>query len=368
MLSLGILAFSAVLSWLTIRIFIKRPVTDVVKALESLIAGDTAVEVKVHYHDEIGTVAQSLDIFRQKLIENEEMSKQADQQKQAALQRAQRIDELNRDFDQNSSEALDSAIAATNQLNSSASSLSSTAEESNAQATTVAAASEQAAANVQTVASATEELSSSIAEIGQLVNRSTGVTEQAVEEAKRTNTTVLGLADAANKIGEVVGLINDIASQTNLLALNATIEAARAGDAGKGFAVVASEVKSLAQQTAKATEEIGGQINGMQSATNEAVEAIGSITKTIDEVSEISSSISAAVEEQNAATAEISRNVQQAAQGTQEVNNNISGVSQAAAETGVAANEVSSAADTMSQQTETLRASIEKYLADIKAA
>jgi methyl-accepting chemotaxis protein len=189
-----------------------------------------------------------------------------------------------------------------------------------------------------------------------------------VTEAEKTNGTVQGLAEAAEKIGAVVELITGIAEQTNLLALNATIEAARAGDAGKGFAVVASEVKNLANQTAKATEEIGQQIAGMQSAAGEAVEAIGGIGKTITEVDEIAATIAAAVEEQGTATQDIARNVQEAARGTQEVSSNIAGVSQGAEETGRGSTQVLEAAGQLSQQSEELRAAVDKFLADIKAA
>ena len=253
------------------------------------------------------------------------------------------------------------------EMQGSAQTMASTAEETSRQATAVAAAAEQASANVQTVASAAEELSNSIQEISRQVAQSNAIARNAVDEAKKTNDKVRGLAEAANKIGEVVKLITDIASQTNLLALNATIEAARAGEAGKGFAVVASEVKSLANQTAKATEEIAGQIGAIQSATGEAVEAIQGIGSTIGQISEIATAIASAVEEQGAATREIAGNVQQAASGTREVTHNIGGVTQAAGETGESATQVLNAAGELSRQAETLRGQVEEFLREVRA-
>jgi len=252
--------------------------------------------------------------------------------------------------------------SAASEMEASAQSMTATAEETNRQSTAVAAASEQAATNVQTVASAAEELSASIREIQQQMATSARIAQQAVEQVDRTDTTVTGLVQAADKIGEVVNLISDIASQTNLLALNATIEAARAGEAGKGFAVVASEVKNLANQTAKATEEIGQQIAAMQTATGDSVQAIRGIGETIKQISEVTTTVASAVEEQGAATQEISRNVQQAAAGTQEVSSNITGVSQAATQTGTAASQVLSAARELAQQGQQLNTEIEGFL------
>jgi len=254
-----------------------------------------------------------------------------------------------------------------NQVQSAAQAMASTAEETSQQSATVAAASEEATSNVQTVASAAEELSSSIEEISRQVSQSTTISNDAVEEATKANEKVQGLAAAAQKIGEVVNLINDIASQTNLLALNATIEAARAGEAGKGFAVVASEVKSLATQTAKATEEIGGQVSAIQEATGEAVTAIEGISSVIGQISEISTAIASAVEEQGAATREIAGNVQQAATGTQEVSSNIVGVSQAAEQSGATATEVLQVATNLGEQADTLSKHVDEFLEQVKA-
>ena len=243
----------------------------------------------------------------------------------------------------------------------------SIAEQTNAQSTAVAVAAGQASTNVQAVASAAEELSGSIAEIGRQVAQSSEIASRAVKDAESTNDKIQGLAEAARKIGEVVELITDIADQTNLLALNATIEAARAGDAGKGFAVVASEVKNLASQTAKATEEIGGQIGGIQTATRQSVEAIRHIGKTIVKTNEVAVAIAAAVEEQGAATREIARNVEQAAMGTQEVTANIAVVTQASGEAGQAANQMLEVSSEMARQSETLKNKVEKFLAQVRS-
>ncbi len=252
------------------------------------------------------------------------------------------------------------------ELQASAQEMTKTAELTSQQSSSVASAAEQATTNVQTVASAAEELSSSIAEISSQVSKSSEIAQNAVSEADRTNTTVEGLAEAAQKIGDVVSLINDIAGQTNLLALNATIEAARAGGAGKGFAVVASEVKNLANQTAKATEEIGNQIGAIQGAAGEAVIAIKGIGGTIREINEIASSIASAVEEQGAATSEISRNVQEAATGTQEVTGTIAQVATAANETGQSAGQVLEASGELSKQSELLGNEVDKFLKEMK--
>ncbi len=275
--------------------------------------------------------------------------------------------ELANNFETNVSAVVEAVSSASTEMQATAESMSTTAEETTRQASAVAAASEEAAANVQTVAAAAEQLSNSINEISRQVAESTKISATAVEEARRTNTEVEGLAEAAQKIGEVVDLINDIASQTNLLALNATIEAARAGEAGKGFAVVASEVKSLANQTAQATEEISQQIGNIQSATTTAVTAIKGIDEIISKISEVTTSIASAVEQQGAATNEIAQNVQQASSGTQEVSSNIGGVNQAASETGNAAGQVLEAASGLSRDSEILKQAVQSFLQEVRA-
>jgi methyl-accepting chemotaxis protein len=253
-------------------------------------------------------------------------------------------------------------------LEGTAQSMASTADITTSQASTVAAAAEEASVSVQTVAASAEELTSSIGEISRQVTQSAQITGQAVAEARRTDSIVRALSEGADKIGQVVDLITNIAGQTNLLALNATIEAARAGEAGRGFAVVASEVKSLAQQTARATEEIGAQIAQVQSATNDAVEAIRGITGTIEEVSGIAATIAAAVEQQGAATAEIARNVHQVSQSTQEVTSNITGVSRAAQDASVAVSHVLGNANDVSNQATRLSTEVESFVASIRSA
>jgi len=253
-------------------------------------------------------------------------------------------------------------------LQSTAERMSATSEETTRQSTAVAAASEQATQNVQTVASASEELSASIREIGSQAVQSSERINAAAAQANQSNVQMEGLAEAARKIGDVVKLINDIAGQTNLLALNATIEAARAGDAGKGFAVVASEVKALANQTARATEDIAAQVKAIQDATTASAKSIHDVSETIGRVNETASAISAAVEEQGAATQEIARNVQQAAQGTQEVSANIAGVSQAAQETGAAATQVLASARELSASGSSLKSQVESFLTQVRTA
>jgi methyl-accepting chemotaxis protein len=253
-------------------------------------------------------------------------------------------------------------------LQDAANALAATAEESTRQSTTVAAASEQASTNVQAVASATEQLTSSVREIGRQVAESTRISGKAVDQAGQSAASIQDLSQAAQRIGAVVELINSIAGQTNLLALNATIEAARAGDAGRGFAVVASEVKALAEQTAKATDEISQQILSIQAATRQSVSAIGEIGTTIASVNEIATAIAAAVEQQGMATAEISRNIQEAARGTREVSGNIGGVSEAAGETRQTASRLLASANELSQHSEMLRTSVEDFFAEIRTA
>ncbi len=271
-------------------------------------------------------------------------------------------------FEQNVLGIVESVAAAATELETTAQTMARTAEHTSEKSTTVSAAAEEATANVSVVATAADEMGSSVSEIAQQVSHSTEIASKAVERAQTTNDTIESLARAAEKIGEVVNMISDIAEQTNLLALNATIESARAGEAGRGFAVVASEVKSLATQTAKATEDIAGQIQSMQQITGQSVEAIGEIRSTIDEMNEVSVAINAAVEEQAAATQEIARNTQEAATGTQDVSRNIVQVLEGANETGAASGNVVDAAGELGKQAETLRSQVEDFLRNIRAA
>jgi methyl-accepting chemotaxis protein len=277
-----------------------------------------------------------------------------------------KLNTLAQDFESSVLALVEKVAVSVGEMNQTAKSMTSVAEESTRQATVVAAASEETTRNVQTVAAATEELTASIGEISSQVNESTRIVGGAVNQANDTNAKVQSLAAAAQKIGEVVRLINDIAGQTNLLALNATIEAARAGEAGKGFAVVASEVKILATQTAKATEEIAAQVRGIQEATASSAQAILGITQTIHRVSEISTAISAAVEEQGAATQEISRNIQQAAAGTAEVSSNIGGVSEAAHQTGQSATQVLATSTDLDRNSAQLRSEVRAFLGKVR--
>jgi methyl-accepting chemotaxis protein len=349
---------------------IVNPITAMTMAMRKIAQGDTSTSIPaLERGDEVGAMAQSVKVFKDNMIEagrlrgeQEVLKAQADSERKLLLVR------MADEFERGVLASLDSLASSASEMQATSRNMSSTAIEASQQATSVAAVAEQASANVQTVAAATEELSSSVSEIGRQVTQSTEIAGQAVSEANRTNVTVQGLSAAAQKIGDVVKLISDIASQTNLLALNATIEAARAGEAGRGFAVVANEVKSLASQTAKATDEISAQVGAMQGATTEAVQAIEGIGRTIGSINEITSAISAAVEEQGAATQEIARNVQEAALGTGQVSSNIAAVNHAAEKTGSASNGVLASAEQLSKQAVTLRADVDRFLANIRAA
>lgn len=356
--------------WIAVQRSVSNPLTRAVDALSELAAGNISVQVNgLERHDEIGRVAQALQLFKEKMIETEQLrSEQSESEQRQLNQRKVEMNRLADSFESAVGQIVETVSSASTELETSASTLAATAERAQQLTTMVAAASEEASTNVQSVASATEEMASSVNEISRQVQESARMANEAVDQARRTNERVSELSKAAARIGDVVELINTIAGQTNLLALNATIEAARAGEAGRGFAVVASEVKALAEQTSKATGEIGQQITGIQAATGESVGAIKEISGTIEKLSEISSTIAAAVEEQGAATQEISRNVQQAAQGTQQVSSNITDVQRGASETGTASSQVLSAAQSLSSENSRLKIEVAKFLNTVRAA
>jgi len=353
-----------------ITISISTLIKRITRTMSQLADGDLTVEIEgAERRDQIGNMARAVGIFKDNAIriaevesEKDRLAAQTEQDRKAGLRElASRLERAVKDI-------ADAVKQSAQRMHNGAATMSGAAERTKAQSSTVAAASEQASTNVQTVASAAEELSASIREIGQQAQSSATVARRAAEQASRTTATMGGLSQTADRIGEVVNLINNIASQTNLLALNATIEAARAGDAGKGFAVVASEVKNLASQTARATEDIAAQISSIQGETREAATAIKGIESVIMEINKIATSTASAVEEQGAATAEIARNVQRAAAGTDEVSSNIAGVLEAAAETDEHARIALENSNELSDQADRLWQAVVGFVEDVKAA
>jgi methyl-accepting chemotaxis protein len=366
---LGIGVFSGAVAW-TIGRSITSPLGLLGARMQTLADGQLDDEIPGSgRRDEIGAMASTVQVFKDNalLIRGLEQL-EAEAGKRTAAERRAAMNSIANDFETSVNGIVRSVAASAAGMQTTAESMTASASDASARAATVGSASERASDNVGTVAAAAEELSSSVAEIARQVNQSNEIASKAVGDAERTNATVRVLSSGAEKIGEVVQLIHSIAAQTNLLALNATIEAARAGEAGRGFAVVASEVKALANQTAKATEEISAQVAAMQATTNDAVVSIGGITETIARMSEITLNISSAVEEQGAATREIARNIQSVAAGSSEISGHIGGVSAAAAATGTAASDVLSSARDLDQQSGMLRSAVDEFLGKVRAA
>jgi methyl-accepting chemotaxis protein len=346
-----------------------RPLKRLQTSMEQLTGGDLAIEIPAYASGgEIGRMTDAVRVFKDRLIETERLrADNAAQEARAAASRRAAVQGLIDQFEASLIKGLDSCAGAASDMRRSAESLSGTAAESTTETLAVAAATEEAAANVETVASAAEELSTSIQEIGRQVAQATNVAGTGVEQVRRTDATVQGLMAAAQRIGEIVGLIKNIATQTNLLALNATIEAARAGEAGRGFAIVATEVKSLANQTAQATEDIAGQIDGMQNATRDAVGAITGIGSTIAEIDQIATAIAGSIQQQGDATREIARNTQEAARGTTEVNRTVADLKRGAEGTGRSAADMADAAIRLDGEVARLGAEASRFLAGMRA-
>jgi methyl-accepting chemotaxis protein len=359
---------AAAIAWVYVARGIVRRLARLNKSMLALANGDLTVEVPHGGRDEVSAMATAMEVFKRNAVTTRELENKQREAHEQRERRHQTIEENIRKFEDKIGSLLHALTTASQQLSAAAKSMLDTAEETSQQAAAVAAASEQATQGVQTVASAAEELSSTVEAISQQITETSDTAGRAVDEARRTDAIVRGLADGAAKIGEVVQLIQAIAGQTNLLALNATIEAARAGEAGRGFAIVASEVKALANQTGKATDDVAAHVAAIQRATREAVEAINAIGAIINEVSHISVSVSAAMHEQGATTSEIARSTQHAAQGTHQVSRSIEVVSQAASQTGKVASEVLTAAGHLRNQADDLREEVNRFLGRIRAA
>jgi len=366
---LGIAVISGSIAWMISR-SITRPLSQLGTRMRALADGSLEGDIPgIARGDEIGAMAATVQIFKDNALRIRGLEKiEAETQGRAAAERRAAMESIASDFERSVTGIVRSVSAAAAGMQTTAQSMTATASDASARAATVGAASQSASNNVGTVAAAAEELSSSVTEISRQVTRSSEIAGKAVGDAERTNVTVQALSTGAEKIGEVVKLIHSIAAQTNLLALNATIEAARAGESGRGFAVVASEVKALANQTAKATEEISAQVAAMQASTSDAVLSIGGITETIAQMSEITVSLSTAIDQQGDATREIARNIQSVAAGSNEISAHIGGVTTAAAATGLAASDVLSNARELDNQSGTLRGAVDEFLAKVRAA
>jgi methyl-accepting chemotaxis protein len=367
--TLGIAAVAGGIAWIIGR-SISRPLGLLGARMRALADGKLEGDIPgIERGDEVGAMAATVQIFKDNALRIRGLEQvEAQTQQRAAAERRESMESIASDFERSVNGIVRSVSTAAAGMQTTAQSMTATASDASARAATVGAASQSASNNVGTVAAAAEELSSSVAEISRQVTRSSEIASKAVGDAERTNATVGALSTGAEKIGEVVKLIHSIAAQTNLLALNATIEAARAGESGRGFAVVASEVKALANQTAKATEEISAQVAAMQASTSDAVQSIGGITETIAQMSEITVSISTAIEQQGDATREIARNIQSVAAGSSEISTHIGGVTTAAAATGAAATDVLSNARELDNQSGMLRSAVDEFMTKLRAA
>ncbi|MDJ0609030.1 MAG: nitrate- and nitrite sensing domain-containing protein [Kiloniellales bacterium] len=347
-----------------------RPIGAITEVVNRLAGGDTGIEVRhTERSDEIGAIARAVGVFQRNAAEMEQLRRErAESEERAVAEKRAAMQSLASSFESSVKVVVESVSSASAQIEASAKTVADSADQTKEQSDTVASASELTTRNVNTVAAAAEELSASIGEISRQVSESSRIAQDAVAQADQTNGEVRSLVDAAQNVGAVVNLISDIAEQTNLLALNATIEAARAGEAGKGFAVVASEVKSLANQTAKATDDISQQIGTIQEATGSAASAIEGIGATVGRINEIAGAVAAAVEEQGAATKEIARNVQEAASGTQQVSTTIADVRDAAAESGRTATEMREATNQLSRESGKLSKEVDRFLDRVRAA